>query len=449
MDKRILIAEDDESLRRVIEFHLCEKGYTVLAAEDGKQALGLFRRERPDLVLTDMAMPGLGGLDLLREVKRLEPAVPVIIITAFGSIESAVEAMRDGAFDYITKPISNEELSLVVQKALEYKALKDENVRLRLEVKDRFKFENIIGSTPQMKHLYELMGRVAARDVTILIQGETGTGKELVARAIHYNSTRSAGPFVPINCGAIPKDLVESELFGSRKGAYTGATRDRSGRFEQANRGTLFLDEVAELSPDLQVKLLRALEERLVTPLGGEKPIPVDIRIIAASNRSLETAVQEGEFREDIYYRLNVVSILVPPLRERLDDIPLLVQHFLAKFGQPRCEVDGKVWAVLSRYRWPGNVRQLENVIERALVLQQAPGRLAVGDLPPEVVTPSHRPFLAVGEFPEQGIDLEENEKLLIQMALARADNNQTRAAELLGISRHVLIYRMQKYGIR
>jgi two-component system NtrC family response regulator len=449
MKKKVLLVEDDESLRRVMEFHLTEKGYIVVAAADGASAYTLFRQEMPDVVVTDMSMPGMSGLELLRSIKRLDAQIPVVVITAFGTIETAVEAMRSGAFNYIAKPISNEELALVVAKALDYHELKEENVRLHRELQERYKFDNIVGSSAAMKRLYETMGRVAARDTTVLIEGESGTGKELIARAIHYNSARAEGPFVPINCGAIPKDLVESELFGAMKGAFTGATQDRAGRFEQANGGTIFLDEVVELSQDIQVKLLRVLQDRVVTPLGGQKSLSVDVRVIAATNRSLETAVAEGDFREDIYYRLNVVSILVPPLRERRDDIPLLVQHFLQKFGQPRCQVSPEVWDLFERCDWPGNVRQLENVVERAIVLQRTPGQMTIEDIPPELSAPSHKPFIAGGEFPEEGINLEGNEKLLIQMALAKAENNQTRAAQLLGISRHVLIYRMQKYDLR
>jgi two-component system NtrC family response regulator len=449
MNKTILLVEDDESLRRMMEFQLAEKGYAVRAACDGEQALRLFRETPPDLVVTDMTLPRVGGLELLRAVKREAPRVPVIVITAFGTIETAVQAMRDGAFHYVTKPISNEELALVVAKALDYGALSEENVRLRQELRERHKIENIVGDSAAMKRVYDMVARVAGRNVTVLLEGESGTGKELIARAIHYNSARAAGPFVPVNCGAIPKDLVESELFGARKGAFTGATHDRAGQFEQADQGTIFLDEIVELPPDAQVKLLRVLQDRVVTPLGGEKPIPVDVRIIAATNRSLETAVAEGDLREDIFYRLNVVTISLPPLRDRRDDIPLLVRRFLEKFGQPQCKVSPDAWDILSRGHWPGNVRQLENAIERALVLQRNPGEITAEDLPPELVTPSPKPVLAGGEFPDDGINLEENEKVLIQMALVKSGNNQTRAAQLLGISRHVLLYRMQKYGLR
>ncbi len=449
MKKTILLVEDDASLRRVMEFQLAEKGYAVRTAGDGEEALRLVREAPPDLVVTDMTLPRVGGLELLREVKRLAPRVPVIVITAFGTIETAVQAMRDGAFHYVTKPISDEELALVVAKALDYGALSEENVRLRRELLERHQIANILGDSAAMKRVGDMVARVAGRDVTVLLEGESGTGKELIARAIHYNSPRAAGPFVPVNCGAIPKDLVESELFGARKGAFTGATRDRAGQFEQADKGTIFLDEIVELPPDAQVKLLRVLQDRVVTPLGGETPIPLDVRVIAATNRSLETAVAEGDLREDIFYRLNVVTISLPPLRDRRDDIPLLVRHFLEKFGQPQCKVSPEAWDILSRGQWPGNVRQLENAIQRALVLQRKPGEITAEDLPPELAAPSPRPVIAGSQFPDEGINLEENEKVLIQMALAKAANNQTRAAQLLGISRHVLLYRMQKYGLR
>jgi DNA-binding NtrC family response regulator len=446
---RVLLAEDDPSQRRVMEYLLSEEGYSVTPVANGEEALKQFREETPDLVVTDMSMPGMGGLDLLGELKRLAPHVPVIIITAFGTIRTAVEAMRGGAFEYVAKPVNNDELKLVVAKALEHKALEEENARLRLEVQRKYKFANIVGASSPMKHLFEVMGRVAASEATALILGESGTGKELVARAIHYNGSRAGGAFVAVNCGAIPRELVEAELFGARKGAFTGATRDRKGRFELASGGTIFLDEVAELPIDLQVKLLRVLDEREVTPVGAEKPVPLDARVLAATNRFLDEAVAEGDFREDLYYRLNVVSIVVPPLRKRTDDIALLVEHFLRNFGQPDCQVDADVWDVLERHPWPGNVRQLENVIERALVLQKEPGRLSVADLPPEIRSPQGRAAVGAGEFPQEGVDLEEVEKDLIQAALAKTGGNQTQAARMLGISRYALIYRMQKHGLR
>ncbi len=446
---RILLAEDDPSQRRVMEYLLSEEGYSVTPVANGEEALKAFREEAPDLVVTDMSMPGMGGLDLLAGLKRLAPQVPVIIITAFGTIRTAVEAMRGGAFEYIAKPVNDDELKLVVAKALQHRALEEENARLRLEVQRRYRFANIVGASSPMKHLFEVMGRVAASEATALILGESGTGKELVARAIHYNSPRAGGPFVAVNCGAIPRELVEAELFGARKGAFTGATRDRKGRFELASGGTIFLDEVAELPMDLQVKLLRVLDEREVTPVGAEGPVPVDARVLAATNRFLDAAVAEGDFREDLYYRLNVVSIVVPPLRKRAEDVPLLVEHFLESFGQPDCRVDAEVWEVLEGHPWPGNVRQLENVVERALVLQKEAGRLSVADLPAEVRSPQARPAPRAGEFPQDGVDLEEVEKDLIQAALAKTGGNQTQAAKLLGISRYALIYRMQKHELR
>jgi DNA-binding NtrC family response regulator len=449
MATKVLLAEDDPSQRRVMEYILSEEGYSVTPAASGEEALKVFREETPDLVLTDMSMPGMSGLDVLAEMKRLAPHVPVVIITAFGTIRTAVEAMRGGAFEYVAKPVNDDELRLVVAKALQHKALEEENARLRLEVHRRYRFASIVGASSPMKHLFDLMGRVTASEATALILGESGTGKELVARAIHYNSSHADGPFVAVNCGAIPRELVEAELFGARRGAFTGATRDRKGRFELASGGTIFLDEVSELPIDLQVKLLRVLDEREVTPVGAEKPVPLDARVLAATNRFLDQAVAEGDFREDLYYRLNVVSIVVPPLRKRTDDIPLLVAHFLRNFGHPDCQVDPEVWEVLERHPWPGNVRQLENVIERALVLQKEPGRLSVADLPPEIRSPQAHPAPRAEEFPQEGVDLEEVEKDLIQAALAKTSGNQTQAARLLGISRYALIYRMQKHGLR
>ncbi len=294
---RVLLAEDDPGQRRVMEYLLTEEGYSVAPVASGEEALKAFREETPDLVLTDMSMPGMDGLELLCELKRLAPHVPVIIITAFGTIRTAVEAMRGGAFEYVAKPVNNDELKLVVAKALEHKALEEENARLRLEVKGKYRFANIVGASSPMKHLFDVMTRVAASEATALILGESGTGKELVARAIHYNSSRAGRPFVAVNCGAIPRELVEAELFGARKGAFTGATRDRKGRFELASGGSIFLDEVSELPIDLQVKLLRVLDEREVTPVGAEKPVPLDARVLAATNRFLDAAVAEGDFR--------------------------------------------------------------------------------------------------------------------------------------------------------
>jgi len=446
---RVLLAEDDPGQRRVMEYLLTEEGYSVAPVASGEEALKAFREETPDLVLTDMSMPGMDGLELLSELKRLAPHVPVIIITAFGTIRTAVEAMRGGAFEYVAKPVNNDELKLVVAKALEHKALEEENARLRLEVKGKYRFANIVGASSPMKHLFDVMTRVAASEATALILGESGTGKELVARALHVGSARRDAPFIALNCAAIPENLIEAELFGARKGAFTGATRDRKGRFELASGGSIFLDEVSELPIDLQVKLLRVLDEREVTPVGAEKPVPLDARVLAATNRFLDAAVAEGDFREDLYYRLNVVSIVVPPLRKRADDIPLLVEHFLENFGSPDCSVDPAVWDILERHPWPGNVRQLENVIERALVLQKEPGRLTVADLPPEIRSPQNRPAPRAGDFPQEGVDLEEVEKDLIQAALAKTGGNQTQAARMLGISRYALIYRMQKHDLR
>jgi DNA-binding NtrC family response regulator len=448
--KTVLLIDDDESLRRVVEYNLREDGYRVVTAADGRSGLQRFHESSVDLVLTDIRMPEMDGVELMTHLKSMQPDLPVIVLTAHGTIDSAVEAMKVGAFDYLTKPFSRDQLKASVRKALELGALASENRQLRQIVSERFSFASMIAGSRAMRAVTDTVSRVAASETTVLLEGESGTGKELLAKAIHVNSSRSRGPFVTVNCAAIPENLLESELFGHRRGAFTGAIADKPGKFEAANRGTIFLDEVGELPLLLQVKILRVLQEREVDKVGDTRPIKVDVRVIAATNRSLEKMTADGSFREDLYYRLAVVSIRVPPLRERSDDIPLLVDHFLARhagrLGRPRPAVDKPVYAAFNLYAWPGNIRELENVIERALVLDRD-GLLGLDDLPDRLQARGQRIGNLRIELPDEGISLEEIERELLLAALDKHNWNQTRAAAYLNITRSTLLYRMQKIG--
>jgi DNA-binding NtrC family response regulator len=445
----ILLIDDDDSLRRVMEFSLTEAGYLVQTASNGEEGLRLFEKNAFDAVITDIAMSGTNGMEVLANVSQHVPTVPVIVITAYGTIESAVEAMKQGAFDYITKPFNRDELRLTLGKAIKMRQLEKENVELRAKVTDRYSFENIIGSSDKMKEVLDLAGRVAASEASLLITGESGTGKELLAKGVHFNSRRANGPFVAVNCAAIPEALIESELFGHVKGSFTGAVRDKEGKLELADGGTLFLDEIGDLRIDLQAKILRALQEREVDRVGGGKPLPVDVRVIAATNKDIEQAVKEGSFREDLYYRLNVITLFIPPLRERREDIPLLARHFLKKFNtDDDVRLDASALSLLMEYGWPGNVRELENVIERASVLKR--GELITkNELPEKLKKERIGVEEIVLNLPEQGISLEELEKKLIIKALEKHNGNQTRAAEFLRITRPTLIYRMEKFKLK
>jgi DNA-binding NtrC family response regulator len=445
----ILLIDDDDSLRRVMEFSLTEAGHTVQTAASGEDGLRLFEKGNFDAVITDITMPGMSGMEVLAKVRQSVPTIPVIVITAYGTIESAVEAMKQGAFDYITKPFNRDELRLTLEKAIKMRRLEKENVELRAEVTDRYSFESIICSSEKMKEVLDLAGRVAASDASLLITGESGTGKELLAKGVHFNSRRANGPFVAVNCAAIPEALIESELFGHVKGSFTGAVRDKEGKFELADGGTLFLDEIGDLRIDLQAKILRALQEREVDRIGGGKPVSVDVRVIAATNKDIERAVKDGAFREDLYYRLNVITLFIPPLRDRKEDIPVLAGHFLKKFNtEADVRMDASALSVLTAYGWPGNVRELENVIERASVLKR--GLLITREELPEKLKKEKMGVEGIIlNIPEQGISLEELEKKLIIKALEKHKGNQTRAAEFLGITRPTLIYRMEKFRLK
>jgi two-component system NtrC family response regulator len=445
----ILLIDDDDSLRRVIEFSLAEAGYKVQAAASGEEGLRLFGKEPFDAVITDITMPGMNGMEVLSRVRERDDTLPVILITAYGTIESAVLAMKQGAFDYITKPFNRDELRMTLDRALRMRRLEKENAVLRAEVTDRYCFESILGSGGKLKEVLDLAGRVAASDATVLITGESGTGKELLAKGIHYNSKRADASFVAVNCAAIPENLIESELFGHMKGSFTGAVRDHEGKFEQADGGTLFLDEIGDLRIDLQAKILRALQERQVDRVGGTKPVTVDVRVIAATNRDIEKAVKDGLFREDLYYRLSVVTLNMPPLRERRDDIPVLVEHFLKKFNRDAgVTIEGEALSAIKSYGWPGNVRELENVIERASVLKRG-AVITPADLPDKLKKERTGIDSIILNLPDEGISLEDLEKSLILKALEKHNNNQTRAAEYLGITRPTLIYRLEKYGLK
>jgi len=447
----ILVVDDDASQRRLLEFWLKEEGYEVATAADGKTGLEIFESKSPVLVISDIRMPGLSGLDLLGRIKASSPDTPVILITAFGTVADAVDAMKFGAADYVLKPVSPDELKMNVQRALEHQQLVDENRYLRDFADTAFRFENIVGASKKMRDVFGIALQVARRDSTVLLTGESGTGKELLAKAIHQNSLRASKPFITINCGAIPENLIESELFGHRKGSFTGALADHTGKFETANHGTVFLDEIGDLPINLQVRLLRVIQEREIDKIGFPKPIPINLRIIAATNRDLRARIDDGLFREDLFYRLSVVAIELPPLRERRDDIPLLLQHFLRK----HCEhyklavpsLSDDAVDLLTRYAWPGNVRELENVIERLVVLGQS-NVIHSEQMPPQVRQAKSRVSAINLKLPDEGIDLEEIEREILVQALERHDWNQTRAAKYLNISRKTLIYRMEKFGL-
>jgi two-component system NtrC family response regulator len=447
---KILIVDDDASLRRVLEYNLAEEGYAVATACSGEEALAALGKGAFDLVVTDIQMPGISGMELLARVRQETPETQVIVITAFGTIERAVEAMKAGAFEYVTKPFNRDELKLAVRKALRVQHLERDNVRLRREVSRRFEVTNIVGDSPPMQRVFRLIEKVADTAAPVLITGDSGTGKELVARAIHYGSGRAERPFLAVNCAAIPRELLESELFGHKKGAFTGAIRDKRGKFEEAHGGTLFLDEIGDLPVELQPKILRALQEMEVTPVGSNDTVRVDVRILSATNRDLEERIEEGAFREDLYYRLAVVPIHVPSLRERPDDIPLLVMHFLERLAPgPAVTVTPEALATLQAYPWKGNVRELENTLERLLILRDG-DTIDAEALPEKVRHPQpkggHGAFAFT--FPPEGVGLEEAERELILEALRRSGWNQSRAAQLLRVPRHILLYRMEKFSI-
>ena len=446
MKAKILLIDDDASLRRVLEYNLLEEGYEVQAAASGEEGLRLFKQFQPDLVITDMKMSGMDGLKVLNAIKESSAETLVIIITAFGTVDVAVEAMRAGAYDYITKPFNRDALKLTVKKALRFSGLAEENKRLKNALSDKADFRSIVGSSPEMEKVFEVIRKVADTEAAVFITGESGTGKELIARSLHANSSRRNGPFVAINCSAIPRDLLESELFGHTKGAFTGAIKEKYGKFQLAEGGTIFLDEVGELLLELQPKLLRVLQEKEVEPLGGTKPLKLDVRVISATSRNIEKAIADGTFREDLYYRLSVIPIHLQPLRERQTDIPLLVKYFCSKHCNDRISFDREALDALINFSWPGNIRELENTVERLLIMRSS-DVICIGDLPDKFR--DHNTLKnGVVKLPDEGYSLEQLEREIVIEALERNAWNQTAAARFLRIPRHTLIYRIEKYSI-
>jgi len=452
---RVLVVDDEKSMRDLLSITLEKEGYDVLTAAGGEAAIEALRRDVTDAVITDLRMPKVDGLQVLRAAKEISPDVAVIVITAVASTETAVEAMKLGAYDYITKPFKLDEVSLIVRNALERKRLRDENLYLRKQLETQHRFENIIGKSGRILEVFDTIRKISDSPSTAMITGESGTGKELVARAIHFNSLRRDKPFVSVNCGAIPEGLMESELFGHVRGAFTGAVSNKVGLFSAGEGGTLFLDEITEIPPLLQVKLLRAIQTREIRRVGDTKDMKTDVRLIAASNRNLEDAVKDGILREDLYYRLNVIPIQLPPLRERREDIPLLVAHFLQKFGKDLGKeargVAPEAMIVLERYHWPGNIRELENVLERAIVLG-AGDMLGIESLPETLRRERPVKGMEAVELPEDGLDLEATldtiERGYLQRALDRTGGVQTKAAELLKMTFRQFRYKLQKHSL-
>ncbi len=447
----ILVVDDEPGMRRVVSRALTRKGYRVETAADGPAALAILDTMTIDLVISDIVMEPMDGITLLSEIRKKDADIPVIVITAYGTVESAVDAMKNGAYDYVAKPFSNAELAMVVSKALERVRILDERDYLREEINRHYDFQGIIGDSPIMGRVFEVAATVSRSNASVLITGESGTGKELLARSIHFSSERRDAPFVVLNCGAVPEGVVESELFGHEKGAFTGAHRQRKGRFELAHTGTIFIDEIGELSPNSQVRLLRVLQEREFERVGGDETISVDVRIIVATNKNLREEVEEGRFREDLFYRLNVVEIPLPPLRERSEDVEPLARFFLKRYvketGKVISDIAPLALEVLTRYKWPGNVRELENAIERAVVLSS--GDLIGPDDLPVGISGERRSAL---EMPTGSMNINEMlddlERQIILRTIEQVGGSQTKAAKMLGIARTTLRYKMEKHHL-
>jgi len=448
----ILVVDDEPGMREFLEIMLTKEGYGVSIARNGEEAIEKLRKESFDLAIVDIQMPGINGIEVLRNAQEKNYDTTIIMITAFASHESAIEAMKLGAYDYITKPFKIDEIKLVIKKSLDKKVLEQENTRLKKELKSKYGFENIIGTSTEIQKVFSLISRVSELKVNVLITGESGTGKELVARAIHYSGNRKDGPFIAINCGAIPETLIESEFFGHAKGAFTGAVRDKKGLFEEANSGTIFLDEIGDLPIHLQVKLLRVLEEKKVRPLGKTDSANIDVRIISASNKNLEQEMMDNKFREDLYYRLNVIMVALPPLRERKDDIPMLALHFVNKFAS---EMNKKITGIsiealeeLEKYHYPGNIRELENIIARCVALETE--EMIKKDSLPKLNTEDEYIDLTDTLNANDSIDsvLGDVEKQIIEKSLKSSRGNKTQAAKMLGITLRSLRYRLAKHSI-
>jgi two-component system response regulator AtoC len=441
---KVLVVDDEAIVRESLRDWLGDVGHQVLTADNGDQALEIIQKEKPGILITDLVMPGMDGIELMKRAREIFPGIEVIIITAYGSIPTAINAIREGAYDYIEKPFCPERAELLIDKLMEHRWLLEENLALQQKLEERYRFENIIAKSPQMQQVIEVIKVVSKSSATVLVTGETGTGKELVARAIHSQSHRRDRPFVAVSCAALPESLLESELFGHEKGSFTGAYAQKKGKFEVANRGTLFLDEIGEMSANTQVHLLRVLEEKEFNRVGGNEPIKVDVRVISATNRDMKQAVAEGKFREDLYYRLNVVNIELPPLRERTEDIPMLAQHFLKRFAlENQKEITGfspQATDFLLKHEWPGNVRELENAIERAVILSQN-SVIEVADLYQQNMVPA-------GSTTSSVPNLKQVEKDHIQNVLSETGGNYTEAARILGISRMTLYNKARVYGL-
>ena len=452
MDK-ILVLDDERSLCELLKVVFQKEGYEVLTTPSAKKAIEIAQGDDIDVVVSDIKLPEMNGLEVLKRLRKIKPELPVLMITAYGTIKEAVEALKMGAYDYIIKPFDVEELKVIVAKALETKRLQDENVRLRKELKDKYSLESMIGKSKKMQEIYSLIEKIAPTETTVLIQGESGTGKEMAARAIHYLSLRREKPFVTINCGALPEGLLESELFGHVKGAFTDAVTDKKGMFEVADKGTLFLDEVGEMSPITQVKLLRTLQERKIRRVGGTEEIPIDVRIISATNQDLKKKIKEGSFREDLYYRLNVLSLEMPPLRERKEDIPLLVNHFLQKYcqklGRGMKRVAPEVYNIFESYPWPGNIRELENVIERVVAIEERE-TITTSCLPKELLQPERREIdLEIKPGFKLNETIEAITRDYVQKALEMSRGKLKEAAELLGVNYRSIRYLVDKFDLK
>jgi len=447
---KILLVDDDDSLRRVLEFQLTEAGHQVVTASDGKEGLDRFSEHDFDCLITDWRMPRMTGSQLLQRAAAINGDTPIVVITAFGELDTALEAMRGGAFDFITKPFNREAILLTVEKALKYGSALAENRSLKRRVHEEFRIENVIGTSEKMRQVFELVARVSKTDVTVLVEGESGTGKELIAKGIHFSGPRKDRAFVAVNCAAIPETLIEAELFGYKKGAFTGAVGESKGKFEEADGGTLFLDEISAMPMQSQTRLLRVLQEQEVTRLGENSPRKINARIITATNEKLSDLVEQNAFREDLYYRLAVVPIMIPPLRERKEDIPILAEYFLsrsaAKHGITPPKISREVYRILFDHPWMGNVRELENLVERMVVLADG-DTLNINDIPENMKNPTQSGELWFS-LPADPINLEEVEKEILRESLLRSDGNQSQTSKYLGITRSALIYRMQKYGL-
>ena len=452
----ILFIDDEPGSRESLTLLFAREGYQIEAVGAGEEALGLLSRKSYDVIITDLFLPGVSGIDILKHVKEHSLPCNVILITGNASAETAVKAMKEGAFDYITKPVNFEKLKVLVAKAIEKSRLIAENLYLRQQLRGKYKFDNIIGNSPAIQPIFARMEKILVTDSTVLILGESGTGKELVARAIHYNGLRKGKPFIAINCGAIPAELLESELFGHMRGSFTGAVADKPGKFELANKGTIFLDEIGTMPLQLQMKLLRVLQEQEVERVGSTSRTKLDVRVISATNADLEERVRREDFREDLYYRLNVIPIHLPPLRERREDIPLLAKHFLKKIctdmRRPQLEITQEAVRTLEDYNWPGNVREMENVIERTVALTDSE-IIDVQDLPPQIGGIIRKDsFLPSLQIPEEGLDLAETvariEQTLIKQAMDKSSNVKARAASLLKINRTTLVEKIKRYGM-